>query len=90
MGAIGLSLWLSIAAFMARDTWRAFKGSDIVLIGYWSATWVLWLSSCAGVVLEGPMGAVFFWSLLGLAHSRQDTLSTTAESGESKEAQLKA
>ena len=28
------------------------------------------LSACFGVVLEGPMGAVVFWTILGLAHSQ--------------------
>jgi hypothetical protein len=26
------------------------------------------VSACLGVVLEGPMGAIPFWIMLGLAH----------------------
>jgi hypothetical protein len=29
---------------------------------------VILTSACFGVVLEGPMGAVVFWSVLGLAN----------------------
>jgi O-antigen ligase len=35
----------------------------------WAAACVILTSSCFGVVLEGPMGAVVFWSMLGLASS---------------------
>ncbi len=33
-----------------------------------AACWVVLVSSCFGVVLEGPMGAIPFWIMLGLAH----------------------
>lgn len=33
-----------------------------------AAIWVVLVSSCFGVVLEGPMGAIPFWIMLGLAH----------------------
>ncbi len=36
---------------------------------YWCMIWLLFISSCFGVVLEGPMGAIVFWVLLGLANS---------------------
>jgi hypothetical protein len=34
-----------------------------------SMCWVILVSACFGVVLEGPMGAVVFWTLLGLANA---------------------
>lgn len=33
-----------------------------------ASCWVVLVSSCFGVVLEGPMGAITFWIMLGLAH----------------------
>ena len=33
-----------------------------------AAVWVVMISACLGVVLEGPMGAIPFWIMLGLAH----------------------
>jgi len=36
-------------------------------LGTWCAAWVILVSACFGAVLEGPMGAVIFWSALGLA-----------------------
>ena len=33
----------------------------------WLGGWGIFTSACFGVVLEGPMGAVVFWTILGLA-----------------------
>ena len=34
----------------------------------WLAAWAILASACFGVVLEGPMSATVFWTLLGLAN----------------------
>jgi hypothetical protein len=67
MGTLGLLLFLSIAAMMARSTILVFCRRDYRTMGLWSVIWVLWFSACFGVVLEGPMGAVVFWTILGMA-----------------------
>jgi hypothetical protein len=67
MGTLGLLLFLTIAAMMARSTTLAFRQRDFAAMGLWSVVWVLWFSACFGVVLEGPMGAVVFWTILGMA-----------------------
>lgn len=70
MGLVGLIAWLAIAVSMAIATLRAVRtpGRDgLEALGWWSATWALMVSACFGVVLEGPMGAVLFWTLLGIA-----------------------
>ena len=36
----------------------------------WCYVWAIFTSACFGVVLEGPMGAVVFWILLGAAAAR--------------------
>ena len=68
MGALGLVLWLAVAAGMASLTYRCFQVGDFDAIGLVCIAWVLWFSACVGVVLEGPMGAVVFWVVLGLAN----------------------
>lgn len=78
MGIVGLALWLWVAACMAKRTIRAFRRTQFEAMGWWSVAWTLWVSACFGVVLEGPMGAVIFWTALGLANA------TTAAGEESE------
>ena len=69
MGAAGIVLWLLVTAGMARQSFRAFTRRDYYAMGLWSVSWVYWISGCFGIVLEGPMGAVVFWTATGLAAS---------------------
>ena len=70
-GAVGLAALLTVVAAMAWRTWRGLreKTGDGIAEVYWLAAWVILTSACFGVVLEGPMGAVVFWTLLGLANA---------------------
>jgi len=70
MGLLGLAAWLAVSAGMARMVWRLLKSGDPDGMGYASVAMVVWVSACFGVVLEGPMGAVIFWTALGLANGR--------------------
>jgi hypothetical protein len=54
---------------MLAVVWRLLKRGGPDGVGFSSVAIVFWLSSCFGVVLEGPMGAVIFWSALGLANT---------------------
>jgi hypothetical protein len=69
MGAVGLASLLALVAVLGVRTWRVVRDPavDPAALGLWAAVWVIFVSACFGVVLEGPMGAVVFWSLLGLA-----------------------
>lgn len=71
MGLVGLAIIVWIIAGIARRTWRVVRDpeSDPTKLAAWAAVWPILTSACLGVVLEGPMGAVVFWSLLGVAHS---------------------
>jgi O-Antigen ligase len=71
MGAAGLLSLLAIVGAMTVRTWRALRDrtTDPTAVGLWCAVWVIFTSACFGVVLEGPMGAVVFWSLLGIANA---------------------
>lgn len=73
MGAVGALVFVSLVGIMAATTRRALRRQDDpVAPGLWTAAWVILVSACFGVVLEGPMGAVVFWSILGLANGTQD------------------
>jgi hypothetical protein len=70
MGIVGFLAWIVASAAMARMVWRLFKRGEPDEMGLASIVCVTWTSACVGVVLEGPMGAVVFWTALGLANSR--------------------
>ena len=82
MGTVGLAALLLIVAAMMRQTWRALRDrtTDPTSVGLWCAAWVIFTSACFGVVLEGPMGAVVFWSLLGMANAMTANAATEAPS----------
>lgn len=67
-GVVGLVAFLAVIGAMVRETWRAFRERSETS-PWWAAAWTILISACFGVVLEGPMGAVVFWTLLGLAHA---------------------
>jgi len=74
MGMVGLALLLALLATMAERTWHAGRDAaqgrtDGRAFSLWLGGWGIFTSACFGVVLEGPMGAVVFWTLLGLANA---------------------
>lgn len=66
MGAVGLLALCALLTAIARETWRA--RDEPARAAAWLMIWTIFVSACFGVVLEGPMGAVVFWTLLGLAN----------------------
>lgn len=68
MGLVGLAVLVAFVAILSVRTWRIIRQPDASAetLGIWAAVWVIFVSACFGVVLEGPMGAVVFWSLLGI------------------------
>ncbi len=78
MGILGAGFWLWFMLLLTKRSWqlaqacRANETAADDALSYHAATWVILISACFGVVLEGPMGAVVFWSLLGLAHAAQN------------------
>lgn len=71
MGLAGVAVWVVFCFILLRRTWFSLRHrEDPVSWSFWASAWVVLLSACLGVVLEGPMGAVIFWTLLGLAHAR--------------------
>jgi hypothetical protein len=69
MGFLGLAAWIAVSASTLGVAWKLIKLNDADSLGLGSVVIVIWLSSAVGVVLEGPMGAVPFWTALGLANA---------------------
>ncbi|WP_438480133.1 O-antigen ligase family protein [Oleiharenicola lentus] len=73
MGLVGVVCLLAVYWVQARSTARVARrarGNDVREreVTLQAACWVIMISACFGVVLEGPMGAIPFWIMLGLAH----------------------
>jgi hypothetical protein len=85
MGLLGVCVFVLICGVLVRRTWREMRDhlTDPGTLGLWAAAWVVLISACFGVVLEGPMGAVFFWTVLGLVSARA-ALVREVPPGESK------
>ena len=89
MGLVGLAVFVLLCLAIAVRTFRAMRdpNSEDATLGLWAGVWVILVSAGFGVVLEGPMGAVVFWSLLGIAHAK---FSSPAEVEETSEAEILA
>jgi hypothetical protein len=77
LGTLGLILWLSILVLLSirvlRVVWRLrASGTPAERAQAWDGlalfgAWLIWLTTMSfGVVLEGPMGGIWFWSLTGI------------------------
>ena len=73
MGLVGVAVLLAIYLVQGRITARVAREArtdptrqDAMTLQ--AAVWVVMVSACLGVVFEGPMGAIPFWIMLGLAH----------------------
>ena len=81
LGAIGLALFLVVGGLLVASARRSFKVHDFETMAWWSVAATIGGSAAFGVVLEGPMGAVLFWTAAGIAHERSTRLE--AQSSES-------
>lgn len=71
MGLAGMAVLLALLIAMAKQTSESLRqgrkmpggGERLALYAF---VWVVFISACFGVVLEGPMGAIPFWTILGL------------------------
>jgi O-antigen ligase len=69
MGVVGLLPFLAIAGLAVTRAAQAIRARQNDNIIFWCCALIILMSACLGVVLEGPMGAVVFWTLLGLANT---------------------
>lgn len=77
MGALGLFALATIMVALIRIVWRNRRQDPADRLRHQRFTLAvgaagIFASACFGVVLEGPMGAVVFWTALGLANSAPD------------------
>jgi len=75
MGIVGLLSFIAVVFFIWREATRAAslvarRRQPAETLGHWCAVLVILGSASFGVVLEGPMGGILFWSFLGLASSQ--------------------
>jgi len=81
MGLAGTAVLAAIYWVQARSTARSMRaargepGQD-ENVTLQAALWVVMVCACFGVVLEGPMAAIPFWIMLGLAHHAATTAET--------------
>jgi len=71
LGLTGLLIWAGLSWLMVARSWQAVRHDpDLISVSLWCSVILLLVSATFGVVLEGPMGAVPFWVLLGLASAK--------------------
>lgn len=66
MGTVGTLAWGTVATLLGLLAWRLFATNDPDALGLASIVCVTGVSACFGVVLEGPMGAIVFWTAAGM------------------------
>src|SRR5262249_44478770 len=69
MGIVGFLPFALILGLIAHRTARSLRSGIGDETRLWGCAWIVFVGACLGVVLEGPMGAVLFWSTLGMANS---------------------
>ena len=69
MGVVGLAPFLFMAGLSVVRTVQSARRGISRCTALWCSVVVILVSACFGVVLEGPMGAVVFWTVLGLANA---------------------
>jgi hypothetical protein len=82
MGLAGIASFAVVIFFIIREALRCAravwkKKAPAMDLAPWCGVVIIFVTSCFGVMLEGPMAAVVFWTLLGLASYRQ-SLTTEA------------
>ena len=76
MGAIGILFFAVLAFYILQSALRCAAAiragkAPAVDIALWCGVVAILVTSCFGVMLEGPMAAIVFWSLLGMAAYRE-------------------
>lgn len=84
MGLIGLASFTAIGFLIVRNAFAAARrvarrDAPAASLGHWCAVLIILGSASFGVVLEGPMGGIVFWALLGLAASQKTAVAMRAQ-----------
>jgi O-antigen ligase len=76
MGLIGILFFFVVVFYIFRSALRCAaairsRKTSAIDIALWCGVIAILITSCFGVMLEGPMAAIVFWSLLGMASYRE-------------------
>jgi len=76
MGAVGILSFAVLAFYILQSALRCAAAiragkAPALDIALWCGVVAILVTSCFGVMLEGPMAAIVFWSLLGMASYRE-------------------
>src|SRR5207302_6368964 len=76
MGIIGILTFVILVFLLLRSALRCAAAirrgkAPTMDIAWWCGVLAILVTSCFGVMLEGPMAAIVFWSLLGMASYRE-------------------
>lgn len=76
-GIVGLITILLLVSFWAMRTLKLINttratGQISNAFMLQCMCWLIFIGACFGVILEGPMGAIPFWLLLGMSYSEDD------------------
>ncbi|MDD3179873.1 MAG: O-antigen ligase family protein [Opitutaceae bacterium] len=76
-GFLGLASFLAVVAAGAAQGFGAIRrhrdSPAYGTVALWTGGGLYFVCACFGVVLEGPMGAIPFWIILGLAQQEAET-----------------
>ena len=72
MGIVGILVFLTITAQIVVGGVRAALAVragwlPLASLSYWCSLWAILVAATVGVVLEGPVGAIVFWTFFGIA-----------------------
>jgi len=72
LGLVGVVLLLTIGFMIVTSLWQSIRltrqaGTPHASLAWWTFAAIIAASACFGVVLEGPMAAIPFWTMLGVA-----------------------
>ena len=76
MGIVGILAFFLVVFYIFRSALRCAaairrRKTPTIDIALWCGVIAILITSCFGVMLEGPMAAIVFWSLLGMASYRE-------------------
>ena len=76
MGIVGILTFFIVVFYIVRSALRCAaairrRKAPAIDISLWCGVIAILIASCFGVMLEGPMAAIVFWSLLGMASYRE-------------------
>lgn len=88
LGLVGFLIFVGIVIEAIRQATRSAlalrrgETHDISALSYWCCALIMATSGTFGVVMEGPMGAIPFWSFLGMALATDDRRILAAKKNE--------